>query len=260
MTLSETDTLRYSRQILLREVGGDGQDRLSAARVVIVGMGGLGSPVALYLAAAGVGTLVLVDGDEVELSNLNRQILHGTDDVGRLKVASAADRLAALNPDIRIEQVPQRLNDATAVGLIAGADVVVNGADNFATTYALVDACHQQGVPLVHAALYQDYGELFVQQSHQGAPHPCYRCLHPEPPPADLAPSCSTAGILGAVAGSIGTRQAIETLKLLLHSTAVLTNAVVLVDAWTLDQDRVTVKRRPSCRLCASSPPGDQPG
>ncbi len=250
MSLSEPEIERYSRQILLRAVGGDGQDRLKAARVVIIGMGGLGSPVALYLAAAGVGTLVLVDGDAVELSNLNRQILHGTADVGRMKVLSAADRLAALNPGIRIQTVTRRLSEETVGHVIDGADVVVNGADNFATTYTLVDACHRAGVPLVHAALYQDYAELFVQQSHRGAPHPCYRCLHPQPPPPDLAPSCSTAGILGAVAGSIGTRQAIETLKLLLQSSEVLTQAVVLIDAWTLDQDRVTVKRRPICRLC----------
>ncbi len=250
MSLSEEQIQRYGRQILLRDVGGIGQERLLSARVLIAGLGGLGSPVALYLAAAGVGTLVLVDDDTVDASNLNRQILHSTADLGRRKVDSAADRLSALNPGVQIERHAIRLDAATAPALVASVDVVVNGVDNFATTFALVDACHRAGRPLVHAALYQDYGELFVQHSHRGPPHPCYRCLHPEAPPADLAPSCSTAGILGAVAGVIGTMQAVEALKLLLDSPASLTQAVVIHDAWTLDHERISLKRRLKCVLC----------
>ncbi|MDX2101998.1 MAG: HesA/MoeB/ThiF family protein [Alphaproteobacteria bacterium] len=252
MSLSEAEIQRYSRQILLREVGGIGQERLKAARVLVVGMGGLGSPAALYLAAAGVGTLVLADGDQVEASNLNRQILHSTADIGRAKVDSAADRLGALNPETQLLRLPHRLTDETLWQAVERVDLVVNGVDNFATTFALVDACHRLGRPLVHAALYQDYGELFVQQSHRGAPHPCYRCLHPAPPPPDLAPTCATAGILGAVAGVMGALQAVEAVKLLVGSPAALAEAVVIHDAWTLEHRRLGLKRRAGCRLCGS--------
>ncbi|HSK39028.1 MAG TPA: molybdopterin-synthase adenylyltransferase MoeB, partial [Arenibaculum sp.] len=213
MDFSESQIQRYARHILLPEVGVEGQERLLAARVLVVGAGGLGAPLLLYLAAAGVGTLGVVDHDAVELSNLQRQIIHDTASVGRPKVESAAERIRAVNPDVRVAAFHERLGPGTVSRLIDGFDVVVDGSDNFATRFLLNDACFLAGRTLVSAALLRFDGQLSTFKAHLGPPHPCYRCLYREPPPRGLIPSCSEAGVLGALAGTMGCLQATEVLK-----------------------------------------------
>ena len=246
--LSETEFHRYARHLILDEVGEAGQARLLDARVLILGAGGLGAPVSLYLAAAGVGTLVLVDDDEVDLTNLQRQIVHATDAVGRPKVDSAAETLARVNPGVAVETHRSRLTDGNAAALIAGSDVVVDGSDNFATRYALNDACRAAGIPLVAGALSRFEGQLTVIMP--GADQPCWRCLFPETPDPALTPRCEEAGILGAVAGVIGTLQAVETLKLLLGLGEPLAGRLLLYDALSASMQEVRYKRRPGCPGC----------
>lgn len=246
--LSEAEFHRYARHLILDEVGEEGQARLLAARVVVIGAGGLGAPVSLYLAAAGVGTLVLVDDDEVDLTNLQRQVVHMTDAVGRAKVDSAAETLARVNPGIRVEKVAERLTEANAAAIVAGADAVVDGSDNFATRYALNDACRTAGVPLVAGALSRFEGQLTTILP--GADQPCYRCLFPQAPDPELTPRCEEAGILGAVAGVIGTMQATETLKLLLGLGTPLAGRLVLWDALEMSVQEIRYRRRPDCPTC----------
>ena len=246
--LSEAEFHRYARHLILDEVGEEGQARLLAARVVVIGAGGLGAPVSLYLAAAGVGTLVLVDDDEVDLTNLQRQVVHMTDAVGRAKVDSAAETLARVNPGIRVEKVTERLTEANAAAIVAGADAVVDGSDNFATRYALNDACRTAGVPLVAGALSRFEGQLTTILP--GADQPCYRCLFPQAPDPELTPRCEEAGILGAVAGVIGTMQATETLKLLLGLGTPLAGRLVLWDALEMSVQEIRYRRRPDCPIC----------
>jgi len=246
---------RYARHLILDEVGERGQARLLAARVLVVGAGGLGAPVLLYLAAAGVGHLTVVDPDTVDLSNLQRQVIHATATVGRKKVESARAAIAALNPDIAVTLVDARLTAANALDHVRGQDLVVDGTDNFAARYLLNDAGYLAKVPLVSAALLRFEGQLATFRAFEpGADRPCYRCLFPEPPPPDLVPRCEQAGILGAVAGVVGTLQATEVLKELLGLGEGLAGWLVLYDALAATTRRIRVGRDPACALCGEAP------
>lgn len=242
---------RFARQIVMPQVGLAGQRKLRAARVLCVGAGGLGSPVALYLAAAGIGTLGLIDDDKVDLSNLQRQILHDELWVGRRKTDSASDRLTRLNRDLRVETIPVRLTAKNALELIAGWDVVVDGTDNFETRYLINDACVLNKIPNVHGAILHFDGQVAVY-NHAGGP--CYRCLHPSPPPAHLAPSCAEAGVIGAVCGVIGSIQAVEVVKLLLGVGQSLAGRLLSIDLLNGEVRGLKVRRDPECPLCGTSP------
>jgi molybdopterin/thiamine biosynthesis adenylyltransferase len=217
MKLSREEIERYARQIVLRGVGGPGQNKLKAARVMAIGAGGLGSPLLQYLAGAGVGEIAIVDDDIVSLSNLHRQVLHSTGDIGRLKVDSAQEALARLNPHVRVEKIVRRLDEANARALVAGYDVVVDGSDNFATRYAVSDACFFERRPLVSAAIGEYDGSLTLlkpyERNRAGAPNPTYRCLFPEAPPPGTVPACAEAGVLGALAGVVGSLMALEVIR-----------------------------------------------
>jgi molybdopterin/thiamine biosynthesis adenylyltransferase len=217
MKLSGEEIERYARQIVLRGVGGPGQNKLKAARVMAIGAGGLGSPLLQYLAGAGVGHIAIVDDDIVSLSNLHRQVLHSAADVGRLKVDSAQEALARLNPHVRVEKIAARLDEGNARALVAGYDVVVDGSDNFATRYAVSDACFFERRPLVSAAIGEFDGSLTTLKPHerdaQGVPNPTYRCLFPEAPPLGTVPTCAEAGVLGALAGVLGSLMALEVIR-----------------------------------------------
>jgi len=243
---------RYSRHLRLPEVGLEGQRRLEAARVLVVGAGGLGSPAAFYLAAAGVGTLRLVDDDRVDRSNLQRQILHADARIGVAKVASAAQTLAALNPRTRIEAVEARVTGANIERLLDGVDVVLDGADNFPARYLLNDACVQLGKPLVYGAVHRFEGQasVFDAGRHRGQA-PCYRCLFPEPPPPEAAPNCAEAGVLGVLPGVIGLLQATEVLKLLLGVGEPLVGRLVHFDALQLRFRETRLLPDPDCAVCA---------
>ncbi|MBK1661437.1 HesA/MoeB/ThiF family protein [Paracraurococcus ruber] len=250
LDFTDAELHRYSRHILLQDVGAVGQARLRAARVLVVGAGGLGAPLALYLAAAGVGTIGLVDHDALELSNLQRQVIHATSRIGRNKADSAAETLAALNPEIRVEVHATRLDAATAQDLIPRYDIVCDGTDNFATRFLLGDACHLLGRTLVSAAVLRFEGQLSTFKSHAGPPHPCHRCLHPEIPPDGLVPSCSEAGVLGAVTGVMGTLQATEVLKEILGIGEGMSGRLLLWDALDTRFRTVKLRRDPGCALC----------
>jgi len=217
MKLTTEEIERYARQIVLRGVGGPGQNRLKASSALVVGAGGLGSPALLYLAAAGVGRLGVVDDDAVALSNLHRQVLHGTADVGRAKVDSAEEAILALNPHVRVERIARRLDEANARALVSGFDVVLDGSDNFATRYALSDACFYEKKPLATAAIGEFDGTLTTLKPYEigpdGKPNPTYRCLFPEPPPPGAVPACAEAGVLGALAGALGSLMAVEAIR-----------------------------------------------
>ena len=242
---------RYSRHLLLPEVGLEGQRRLKAASVVCVGAGGLGSPAALYLAAAGVGRIGLVDFDEVDESNLQRQVLHGTPDVGRAKTDSGRDRLRALNPSIAVETHPVRLKAANVLEVLEPYDVVLDGSDNFATRYLVNDACVRLGKPNAYGSVFRFEGEASVLGTKQG---PCYRCLHPEPPDEGLVPSCAEAGVLGVLPGLIGMIQATEALKLILGVGEPLIGRLVLYDALAMRFRELRLSKAPDCPVCSESP------
>jgi adenylyltransferase/sulfurtransferase len=248
LDFSEDEIRRYSRHILLREVGGTGQAKLKAARVLVIGAGGLGSPLILYLAAAGVGTIGIVDDDKVELSNLQRQVAHSTGRIGMAKVASAALAAADIDPSVNIEAHPMRLNAENALGLVRRYDVVCDGTDNFATRFLLSDACVLAGRTLVSAAVLRFEGQLSVFKPHQDGP--CYRCLYPEPPPAGLVATCSEAGVLGAVTGVMGTLQATEVLKEILGIGDTLSGRLLVWDALETRFRSIRLKRDPSCPSC----------
>jgi adenylyltransferase/sulfurtransferase len=250
MDFREDQIQRYARHILLPEIGGTGQAKLLAARVLIVGAGGLGSPVLLYLAAAGIGTIGLIDDDVVDLSNLQRQIAHTTDRLGVAKVESAAEAARALNPDIVIETHRARLTPANALDLVRRYDLVCDGSDNFATRFLVADACHLAGRTLVSAAVLRFEGQVSTFKSHLGPPHPCYRCLHPEPPPDGLVPTCAEAGVFGAVTGVLGALQATETLKEIAGVGDGLSGRLILWDALSADFRTVRLRRDPACALC----------
>jgi molybdopterin/thiamine biosynthesis adenylyltransferase len=248
--LSEEQFQRYARHLILDEVGEEGQERLLSSRVLVIGAGGLGSPLLLYLAAAGVGTLGVVDNDRVDLTNLQRQIVHPTFNVGVLKVESARQTLAAINPDVRVEAHALRLGPDNAEALIAGYDLVADGSDNFATRYLLNDLCFRLKKPLVNAALSPFEGQISTFKPYLGDGHPCYRCLFREPPPPDLVPRCETAGILGAVAGVMGTLQAVEVLKELLGLGDSLDGALLIYDALAARFHRIRIGKDPDCPTC----------
>ncbi len=258
MALSEAEIERYGRHILLREVGGPGQARLKAARVLVVGAGGLGSPVLSYLAAAGVGTLGVVDDDTVALSNLQRQILHDTASVGRPKIASAAESVARLNPHVRVEGHECRLTAANAMALIEAYELVVDGSDNFATRYLVADACHLARRTLVHGAVGPFEGQVSTFKPHlagpDGTPFPSYRCLYPEPPPAGAEAPCAVAGVLGAVVGVVGTLMAVETLKELLGIGTGLAGRLLLYDARAGRMDEIPFGWNPDNPLSGRAP------
>lgn len=241
------EAVRYHRQMILPQVGAEGQARLSAARVAIIGAGGLGSPGALYLAAAGVGHLTIVDSDEVDLSNLHRQILHSTSRVGSAKVESAEQALRELNPLVTVQKVAKRLNASNALDLLRGHDVVVDGSDNFPTRYVVNDACVLLRIPLVYGAIFRFEGQASVFIEGDG---PCYRCLFRDPPPADLVPNCAEAGVLGALPGIVGSIQATETLKLLLGTGGTLSGRLLLLDALEMEFRGLTISRDPDCPAC----------
>jgi adenylyltransferase/sulfurtransferase len=235
VTLSEKELQRYARHIVLRDVGGPGQHKLKSARVLVIGAGGLGAPTLIYLAAAGVGTLGVIDDDKVSLSNLQRQIIHSTGDIGRHKSQSAADAIARLNPEVSVEAHCARLGADNALELITSFDIVADGSDNFATRYLLNDACFFARRPLVSAAVGQFDGYVTTFRSFEtgadGNPNPNYRCLFPAPPPAGMAPSCEEAGVLGALTGVIGSLQAMEVIKELLGLGEGLVGRLVSFDA-----------------------------
>mgnify|MGYP002823275768 FL=1 len=250
--LSREQLERYARHILLKEVGGQGQARLLAARVLVVGAGGLGSPLALYLAAAGVGTIGIVDDDAVSLSNLQRQILHDTAGIGRPKTESAVARVAALNPDCRVIAHALRLAPDNVDALVADYEIVADGSDNFATRFLLNDACFRARRTLVSAAIQQFDGQLATFKPHAGPDQPCYRCLHPEAPPEELDAACVEAGVLGALAGVMGSLQAAEVLKEILEIGTGLAGRLMLYDAMNAEFRTIRLRRNPACPLCAA--------
>ncbi len=245
---TDDEITRYSRNILLAEVGGAGQARLRAARVLIVGAGGLGSPLAMYLAAAGVGTLGLVDDDRVDLSNLQRQVAHTTDRVGMAKVDSAAAACRAINPGVTVETHATRLTADNAMALVGAYDLVCDGSDNFPTRFLVADACALARRTLVSAAVLRFDGQLSTFKPHEGGP--CYRCLHPAPPPAGLVPTCAEAGILGAVTGVMGTLQATEVLKEVMGIGEGLSGRLLVWDALAARVRTIKLPRDPACPLC----------
>lgn len=242
---------RYARHLTLPEVGVAGQERLQQARVLLIGAGGLGSPAALYLAAAGVGTLGIIDDDVVDLSNLQRQVLHGTAALGQPKIDSARARLADLNPGVAVETFGERLTSANARDVIRQFDLVIDGSDNFPTRYLVNDACVLERVPYVYGSIYRFEGQLSVF----GAPNgPCYRCLFAEPPAPELVPSCIEAGVLGVLPGIIGTLQALEAIKWILGVGTSAVGRLVLFDALKLELREITLRRDPACAVCGTTP------
>lgn len=250
MALTESEILRYSRQIILPEVGGAGQEKLKESRVLVVGAGGLGSPAALYLAAAGVGTVGLCDDDIVDLTNLQRQVIHSSADLGRTKVSSSAARLRALNPEIRIVEHRARLTAANAGKILPGYDVVVDGSDTFASKFLVNDACAVRGIPHVFAGILDFEGQLLTVVPGEG---PCYRCFFREPPPPGSVPTCAQAGVLGPVAGIMGSLQAFEVLKLLLGIGTPLVGRLLLFEGLEGTFREVAVKRDPRCPACGDA-------
>lgn len=249
--LTPRERERYSRHLLLPDVGEEGQRRLKAARVLCVGAGGLGSPAALYLAAAGVGTLGLVDFDVVDVSNLQRQIIHGTPDVGRSKLASARSRIEALNPEVHVETFEAHFSVTNAKTLVEGFDVVVDGTDNFPARYLVNDACVMYGRPNAWGSIFRFEGQASVFAAPGG---PCYRCLHPEPPPPGLVPSCAEAGVLGVLPGIIGTIQATEALKLILRIGEPLVGRFLVYDALKMRFRELKLPKDPDCPVCGLRP------
>ncbi|MEO5374120.1 MAG: molybdopterin-synthase adenylyltransferase MoeB [Alphaproteobacteria bacterium] len=250
MEFTEDQIHRYARHILLPEVGGIGQEKLLRSRVLVVGAGGLGSPLILYLAAAGVGTIGVVDDDEVDLSNLQRQVLHATGRIGWPKVDSAVAAVAAINPDVRVVPHRLRLDRDNALALIADHDVVADGSDNFATRFLVNDACFLAGRPLVSAAILRFDGQLATFKAHQGGP--CYRCIFREAPPPGQIPTCAEAGVLGAIAGTLGSLQATEVLKEILGIGESMAGSLLIYDALSVTFRRVKVRPDPGCPLCGT--------
>ncbi len=249
--LSPAEFQRYSRHLILPHVGEAGQRRLKQARVLVVGAGGLGSPAALYLAAAGVGTIGLVDADLVDVSNLQRQVLHGTSTLGLPKLDSAASRLRDLNPLVRVETFPERLTASNALQIFDGFEVVLDGSDNFPTRYLVNDAAYLSGIPDVYGAIFQFEGQASVFAARGG---PCYRCLYAEPPPPGMVPGCAEAGVIGALPGVIGSLQAMEAIKVVLGIGETLAGRLLLFDALRMQFRELALQRDPACPLCGDSP------
>ena len=250
-TLSNDEILRYSRHLIMSEVGMAGQQKLKAARVLCVGAGGLGSPLALYLAAAGVGTMGLVDFDVVDYTNLQRQIIHTTDDVGRPKLDSAAEKLNAINPFVNVRKFETKLSSANALDIFREFDIVADGTDNFPTRYLVNDACVLSGKPNVYASIFRFEGQASVFATKHG---PCYRCLYPEPPPPGLVPSCAEGGVLGILPGLLGVIQATEVIKLILGSGDPLIGRLLLVDALGMTFRELRLRKNTDCPVCGANP------
>ncbi|WP_315584786.1 molybdopterin-synthase adenylyltransferase MoeB [Actinomyces viscosus] len=249
--LSREELERYRRNALVPQVGIVGQQRIRASRVLLIGAGGLGAPAALYLAAAGVGTIGLIDDDDVEVSNLQRQVIHTSAAVGRPKVDSAAEAIRSLNPDVEVVTHRIRLTAGNALELLGGWDVVIDGTDNFPTRYLVNDAAVMLGLPLVHGAVLGFDGQVGVFDARRG---PCYRCLHPTPPPAGSVPSCAEAGVLGVLPGIIGTMQAAEALKLIIGGAEPLLGRLALLDVWGARLREISVAKNPACPVCGADP------
>jgi molybdopterin/thiamine biosynthesis adenylyltransferase/rhodanese-related sulfurtransferase len=251
VTLSKEEIQRYSRHLIMPEVGMDGQLKLKAAKVLCIGTGGLGAPLGQYLAAAGVGRIGLVDFDKVDLTNLQRQILFSTNDVGRPKIEAAAERLRGLNPDIQIDTFETMLTSANALDILKDYDVIVDGTDNFATRYLVNDACVLLGKPNVYGSIFRFEGQASVFGYPGG---PCYRCLYPEPPPPGLVPSCAEGGVLGVLPGIVGSIQAAETLKLIIGKGEPLVGRLLLFDALSMRFRELKLRKNPECPVCGAHP------
>jgi molybdopterin/thiamine biosynthesis adenylyltransferase/rhodanese-related sulfurtransferase len=249
--LSNDEILRYSRHLIMPEVGMEGQQKLKAAKVLCIGAGGLGSPLALYLTAAGVGTLGIVDFDVVDYTNLQRQIIHSTADVGRKKLDSAAEKLKAINPYINLRTFDTRLTSANALELFREFDIIADGTDNFPTRYLVNDACVLTGKPNVYGSIFRFEGQASVFATEEG---PCYRCLYPEPPPPGLVPSCAEGGVLGILPGLVGVIQATETIKLILGRGDPLIGRLLLVDALGMKFRELKLRKSPDCPVCGTNP------
>lgn len=249
--LSNEEVLRYSRHLIMPEVGMEGQEKLKAARVLCIGTGGLGSPLALYLAAAGVGTLGLVDFDVVDFSNLQRQVIHFTSDVGRSKLKSAAEKIAAINPFVNVKPFETRLTSENALKIFEGFDIIVDGTDNFPTRFLVNDACVFTGKPNVYGSIFRFEGQASVFAAKNG---PCYRCLYPEPPPPGLVPSCAEGGVLGILPGLVGLIQATEAIKLILGQGEPLIGRLLLVDALGMRFRELKLRKNPDCVVCGKNP------
>ena len=241
---------RYSRHIIMQQIGGMGQRKLLDAKVLLIGAGGLGSPAALYLAAAGVGTLGIVDFDVVDITNLQRQLLHHTSDIGRLKVDSAADTIADINPDVQVIKHVEQLSSENAFRLLEPYDIIVDGSDNFPTRYLVNDACVMLGKPCVHGSIFLFEGQASTFVPGKG----CYRCLYPTPPPPGMVPNCSEAGVLGVLPGIVGSIQAVETMKLILGLGETLTGRLLMFDALDMEFRQVKVRQNPNCPVCGVNP------
>jgi adenylyltransferase/sulfurtransferase len=249
--MNEQQIERYSRNIILKEVGGKGQEKLLASKVLIIGAGGLGAPAALYLAAAGVGTLGIVDGDKVDLTNLQRQIIHFTEDVGVAKVDSAKGKINRLNPDVKVETYHEIVTSANIAAIMEGYDFVIDGTDNFPAKFLINDACVLIGKPYSHAGILRFMGQTITVIPGIG---PCCRCIFYGPPPPDSVPSCSQAGVLGGIAGIMGTIQAMETLKFLVGVGQLLSGRLLQVDALSMSFREVELRRNPQCPICGDEP------
>ncbi len=247
---TEDDLIRYSRHILLQDVGVEGQEKIREARVLVVGAGGLGAPVALYLAAAGIGTIGIIDGDVVDLSNLQRQVIHFTKDVGIAKVESAKEKMIAINPTITVNTYKDLLMADNALDLVKEYDFIVDGTDNFPVKFLINDACVMAGKPFSHGGILRFEGQTFTHVPGSS----CYRCMFNAPPPPNLVPTCSQAGVLGAIAGMLGTIQAAETLKYFTGVGELLTNRLLTFNAKTMDFRKVNIRKRTNCPLCGEHP------
>jgi sulfur-carrier protein adenylyltransferase/sulfurtransferase len=242
---------RYSRHIILPEVGGEGQSRLLKSKVLLVGAGGLGSPAAFYLAAAGIGNMGIIDFDTVDLSNLQRQIIHNTERIGMLKTESAKKTISALNPDVNVTVFNERLSSENIMHLFENYDYILDGTDNFATRYLINDACVMTGKTNIHGSIFRFEGQVTVFKPDEG---PCYRCLYPEPPPPGLVPNCQEGGVLGVLAGVIGNLQVVETLKLILGEGETLVGSLLLYDAMKIEFRKLKLKKDPKCPVCSDQP------
>lgn len=251
MALTQEEIQRYSRHLILPEVGVEGQEKLKAAKILMIGAGGLGSPLALYLAAAGIGTLGIVDDDVVDFSNLQRQVAHGTKDVGRPKVDSAMESIADINPNVKVIPIRERLTRENITRILKDYDFIIDGTDNFQTRYLVNDACVFAKKPFVYGSIYRFEGQATVFWPGKG---PCYRCLFAEPPPPDLAPSCAEGGVLGILPGLIGVIQATEAIKLILGKGDLLIGRLLLVDTMRMDFRQVKFRRNPECPVCSDHP------
>lgn len=249
--LTDSQIERYSRHIILADIGGAGQKKLLQSRALVLGAGGLGSPSALYMAAAGVGTIGIADDDVVDLSNLQRQVIHGTEDIGKPKVESARRALTRINPDVKVELHRGRVTSENIRDIISSYDVVLDGTDNFATRFLVNDACYMAGKPLVHGAILGFNGQVMTILPGEG---PCYRCIFREPPPPGAVPNCRQAGVLGAIAGIIGTIQATEALKIILGKGETLSGRLLVLDAMDMSFRPVKTRKDPRCPLCGESP------